>query len=157
MADTRCDMTHRAYEFALGQGLGFWERSATVVRPSSSTPGRAGLRSRLVGGRKQKSGDLVLHTFDGGLVVERRKGGVLGAAYDAVTAGLLDIDPSGVASSPALALNLTFDGSRTLLLTESATCPVDELLELAGRCRACSRARVEHRQVIQAFGEPDWI
>lgn len=153
MADTRCDMTHRAYELALGEGLGFWERSATVTSLLSETSGR---RSFLRGGRRPKVGDLMLHTFDGGLVVERARGAVLGACYSTVTAGLLDIDPSdGLLAG--LALGLTFDGSRTLLLMENPTTCADDLTELAGRCHSFTRARVERPQIRQAFSDPDWI
>ncbi|KRF20001.1 hypothetical protein ASG90_19960 [Nocardioides sp. Soil797] len=157
MADTRCDMTHRAYELALGEGLGFWERSATVTSLLSATASRSGRRPFLGGGRKHKANDLMLHTFDGGLVVERVRGGVLGACYTTVTAGLLEIEPCPETSGPGLALSLTFDGSRTLLLMESTTSTPDELAELAGRCRASSRARMERWQLGQAFSDPDWI
>lgn len=154
MADTRCDMTHRAYELALGEGLGFWERSATVTSLLSESTGR---RSFLRGGRKPKVGDLMLHTFDGGLVVERARGAVLGACYSTVTAGLLDIDNDGGHHGPGLALSLTFDGSRTLLLLENPTTCVADLTELAGRCHSFTRARVERPQIRQAFSDPDWI
>lgn len=154
MADTCCDMTHRAYELALGEGLGFWERSATVTSCLTPARPRSGLRS-VLGGRGPRSGALMLHVFDGGLVVERHKGGVLGTAYDAVSATLLDIEQPD--SGPSAALNLTFDGSRTLLMTGSAAEARGSFTELAGRCGASTRARVSRAEAEQAFAAPDWI
>lgn len=155
MHDTRCDMTHRAYELALGEGLGFWEFTAPVdCRPAADRP-RTGLWARLGGGSpKHRTGDLMLHVFDGGLVVERHKGAAVGTPYDAVSATVLDIDrPSGA----SVALRLTLDGGRSLLLVESAATDAATLTELAERCGACGRARVCAADAEQALSAPDWI
>lgn len=152
MPDTCCDMTHRAYEYALGEGLGFWESSTTVTSGLAVTPAKSGLLGRFGGSRRQQTGTLMLHVFDGGLVVERNKGAVFGACYTAVTATLLDLD-----STPGSALSLTFEGSRTLLLTPCPDRGAQTLAELAGRCGASTTAQLSRAEAERAFGEPDWI
>ncbi|WP_235735039.1 hypothetical protein [Nocardioides alcanivorans] len=155
MADTCGDVTHRAYELALGAGLGFWERSTQVRTSLGSEQARSGLLATLGGARRRKAAHLMLHTFDGGLVVERLRGGVRGAPYGAVTAVLLDIDsPRGDAS---IGLRLTFDDGNQLVVVEQPQGDAQPLVEVAGRCRTSSRSRVSRQEAAAALRDPGWI
>ncbi len=155
MADTCGDVTHRAYELALGEGLGFWERSARVTPYLAPDRSRPGLLSALGGARRRKVGHLMLHTFDGGLVVERLRGGVRGVPYSSVTAALLEIDSAD--GLRGAGLRLTFDDGKALVIVETQPSNVQPLIDVAGRCQTSSRSHVSYEEALAASAEPQWI
>ncbi|WP_067432226.1 hypothetical protein [Nocardioides jensenii] len=155
MGDSGADLTHRAYELAIGAGLGTWEHSTDVFSHHDDTRPRSGL-SRLVGARKGRPGQLVLHVFEDGVVIERHRGSLRGALSESVTADLVELEGTP-ASGSRVGLRLTLASGEALVLLEPVTGSCETLTLVASRCRSTSPDPLPYRDAVAALPAESWI
>ncbi|NYG57312.1 hypothetical protein BJ980_000235 [Nocardioides daedukensis] len=153
MAYAGADLTHRAYEFALGQGLGTWECSAHVLSHHEEGNGRQ--RAGLFSARRNRPGRLLLHVFEDGIVVERLKGRLRGCSCEAITADFVELNR---ASGPGrVALRLLFESGQAVILLEATSNGGDALHLVASRCRSTTSDLVPYREAVAALAGDAWI